>query len=55
MVWPQWKKRHLNFKRLEAPGSADPGGGDILLETEGKRNGMRNCGSKTGMGVRTGL
>ena len=48
---------HLTLKRLEAPGSGEVwwdgvwvevggggGGGDILLDTEGKRNGMKNCG-----------
>ena len=37
---------YLTLERLEAPGSgkAWQGVGDILLETEGRRNRMSNCG-----------
>jgi hypothetical protein len=41
---------HITLERLEAPGSGEAcqgggvGGGDILLEKGGRRNGMRNCG-----------
>jgi hypothetical protein len=39
---------HLTFKRLETPGSGEAWqsvrGGDILLETGLRRNGMRKCG-----------
>jgi hypothetical protein len=33
---------HLTLERLE--GSPDGDGGDVLLETVGRRNGMRSCG-----------
>jgi hypothetical protein len=45
LVWPQWEKTHLALKRLEAPGIREAyQEGDILLETVGRRNGMKNCG-----------
>jgi hypothetical protein len=50
----------LTLERLEVqgvgkPGRGQVGGGDILLEIVGRRNGMRNCGRRIGWKVMTGL
>jgi len=43
LICPQWEKMCLTLWRLEAPGVVDAwhGGEDILLETGGRKNGMR--------------
>jgi hypothetical protein len=43
LIWPQWEKIHLIPEKLEGTWQKKVGDEDTLLETRGRRLGMRNC------------